>query len=316
MLLPAAVGWAAAIVLVGLRPRVGVLVGVGALALAVGLLAVFVFRSRRRFGAEPTTGRASGRATQEAAERTDGPAAGDAVKRASGRAVTVVALLALVSGIGFAAALEVHSLRSGPLAELAGQGAAVSTVVRVAGDPSLRRTAGSRRPPYVVVRVVVEEVTGRGRTYRLRNPVLLIGSPEWMQVRFGQRVHASGRLAEVQPGDDVAAVLSSRAPPRPLAEPAWWLRAAERVRAGLRVSVEPEPEAVRGLVPALVMGDDAGLPPELVEDFQTTGLTHLSAVSGTNVEGRDGFASGTAALARRPLCWRPAAYRSGAAARA
>lgn len=282
MLLPAAVGWAAAIVLVGLRPRVGVLVGVGALALAVGLLAVFVFRSRRRFGAEQTTERAPARAL-EAAERADGPAAADAVKRATGRVVTGVALLAVVSGIGFAAALEVHSLRSGPLAELAGQSAAVSTVVRVAGDPSLRRTAGSRRPPYVVVRVVVEEVTGRGRTYRLRSPVLLIGSPEWMQVRFGQRVRASGRLAEVQPGDDVAAVLSSRAPPRPLAEPAWWLRVAERVRAGLRASVEPEPEAVRGLVPALVMGDDAGLPPELVEDFQTTGLTHLSAVSGTNL---------------------------------
>ncbi|MFC0622666.1 ComEC/Rec2 family competence protein [Kribbella deserti] len=159
----------------------------------------------------------------------------------------------------------------------------MSTVVRIAGDPSLRRTAGSRRPPYVVVRVIVEEVTGRGRTSRVRNPVLLIGSPQWIQVRFGQRVVASGRLAEVQPGDDMSAVLSTRAPPRPIAGPAWWLRAAEHVRAGLRESVAPEPEAVRGLVPALVMGDDAGLPPELVEDFKTTGLTHLSAVSGTNL---------------------------------
>jgi competence protein ComEC len=37
------------------------------------------------------------------------------------------------------------------------------------------------------------------------------------------------------------------------------------------------------LVPALVDGDDAGLDPALVDDFRTTGLTHLLAVSGTNL---------------------------------
>ncbi|MDX6360002.1 MAG: competence protein ComEC, partial [Nocardioidaceae bacterium] len=39
----------------------------------------------------------------------------------------------------------------------------------------------------------------------------------------------------------------------------------------------------RVLVPALVDGDDAGLDPALVDDFRTTGLTHLLAVSGTNL---------------------------------
>jgi competence protein ComEC len=68
-----------------------------------------------------------------------------------------------------------------------------------------------------------------------------------------------------------------------LAEPSWWLRAAEHVRTGLRASVDDQPEAVRGLVPALVMGDDAGLPAEVNDDFRTTGLTHLAAVSGTNL---------------------------------
>jgi competence protein ComEC len=106
---------------------------------------------------------------------------------------------------------------------------------------------------------------------------------QWKEVRFGQHVEASGRLGAVDRGDDVAATLSSRVAPRMLDEPAWWLRAAERVRAGLREAVAGEPEAVRGLVPALVMGDESGMPPELGEDFKTTGLTHLSAVSGTNL---------------------------------
>ena len=78
-------------------------------------------------------------------------------------------------------------------------------------------------------------------------------------------------------------MLSTRSPPRTVDEPPWWLRAAERVRAGLRDAVAGEPPDVRGLVPALVMGDVSGVSADLDADFQTTGLTHLSAVSGTNL---------------------------------
>jgi len=78
-------------------------------------------------------------------------------------------------------------------------------------------------------------------------------------------------------------MLSVRGELRVVEGPAWWLRAAERVRAGLRGAVEGEPDDVKGLVPALVMGDESGLSEELGDDFRTTGLTHLSAVSGTNL---------------------------------
>jgi competence protein ComEC len=46
----------------------------------------------------------------------------------------------------------------------------------------------------------------------------------------------------------------------------------------------------RALVPALVDGDDTGLDPALADDFRTTGLTHLLAVSGTNLTLVVGFA--------------------------
>jgi competence protein ComEC len=55
------------------------------------------------------------------------------------------------------------------------------------------------------------------------------------------------------------------------------------VRASIRASVAHRPDAQRGLVPALVDGDDAELPAEVEQDFRTTGLTHLTAVSGTNL---------------------------------
>ncbi len=52
-------------------------------------------------------------------------------------------------------------------------------------------------------------------------------------------------------------------------------------RSGKRWPIVPPTSAA--LVPALVDGDDAGLSAGLEEDFRTTGLTHLTAVSGTNL---------------------------------
>ncbi|GAA1598537.1 ComEC/Rec2 family competence protein [Kribbella sancticallisti] len=196
---------------------------------------------------------------------------------------TLAGVAVVVAGMAVASGLQVEGLRAGPVMELAKAEAAVKVRLKVDGDPSVRSGSSTRRPPYVVVRATVEEVSGRGETTRVRTPVLVVGSIRWKDVRFGQHVEASGRLQQVDRGSDVAAMLSSRMPPRVLDEPGWWLRAAERVRAGLRESVAEEPEAVRGLVPALVMGDESGLPPEVAEDFKTTGLTHLSAVSGTNL---------------------------------
>src|SRR5215207_2711513 len=197
--------------------------------------------------------------------------------------VTGLGLAAVVTSMAFASAFHVQALRSGPVTELAAAEAAVTVTLTINGDPALRTSRGNGQRQYVVVRATIDLVTGRGAGTRVRTPVLVIGSPVWQRVRFGQRVEAGGRLGAVEAGSDVAAVLSARGAPRVVEDPAWWLRAAERVRAGLRESVQPEPEAMRGLVPALVMGDESGLPSELVEDFKTTGLTHLSAVSGTNL---------------------------------
>ena len=55
------------------------------------------------------------------------------------------------------------------------------------------------------------------------------------------------------------------------------------MRRSIRESVAGRPIAQRALVPALVDGDDAELPEDLEQDFRTTGLTHLTAVSGTNL---------------------------------
>jgi competence protein ComEC len=85
-------------------------------------------------------------------------------------------------------------------------------------------------------------------------------------------------------------VLSTSSSPDIRAGPDPWWRASARVRAALRESVARLPPDRRALVPALVDGDDTALDPALADDFRTTGLTHLLAVSGTNLTLVVGFA--------------------------
>jgi competence protein ComEC len=101
-------------------------------------------------------------------------------------------------------------------------------------------------------------------------------------VELGTRLQAAGRLQPARTRD-LAAVVSGRGPPVVLGRPNTFLRGAEEVRAAIRQAVAAQPAGPRALVPALVDGDDAGMPEELAEDFRTAGLTHLLAVSGTNL---------------------------------
>jgi competence protein ComEC len=116
----------------------------------------------------------------------------------------------------------------------------------------------------------------------LRQPVLVIAPAGWRSLHLGETVRASGRLSPAD-GDDLGAVYLVHGEPEVLARDGPLLRFAARVREGIRQSVahrQPEP---RALVPALVDGDDAGLPERTATDFRTAGLTHLLAVSGTNL---------------------------------
>ena len=193
------------------------------------------------------------------------------------------ALLAAGALVGLAvltsALVRAEAVTGGPVAGLASERAAVDLVGVVRQDP--RRITG----PFgdqVLVRLDVREVTGRGLEHRLSSPVLVLGDLAWEDVPLGALVATSGRLAPADDAD-VAGLLPGAADPEVLARPDVWWRGADAVRASIRESVAHRPDAQRALVPALVDGDDGGLDPGLEEDFRTTGLTHLTAVSGTNL---------------------------------
>jgi competence protein ComEC len=194
------------------------------------------------------------------------------------RSPAVGAATLVLAAVAVSALLRQEQLDRAPVAVLAGQRAQVTAEGVVVSDP--RATHGFEDG--VAVRVSLREVTGRGATHRLRATVLVFGDPSWADVRLGSRVQLAGRLAPAD-GAHEAAVLAASSPPESVARPDPWWRAAEAVRASLRESVAHRPDDQRALVPALVVGDDAALDPRLADDFRATGMTHLLAVSGTNL---------------------------------
>lgn len=172
--------------------------------------------------------------------------------------------------------------RAGPLEDLAGQRA----VVRIEGTVLTEARVlqhGDERPDMVVLTLRVDQVVGRGQVSTVSSPVVVFADESWAEVSWRGRVSAWGRLGPADPGDDVVAAFTPADPPRLLDRPGPVLRGAEVARERLRTAVDPLPADARGLIPGLVIGDTSLTPPELTEAMLATGMSHLSAVSGSNV---------------------------------
>ena len=187
----------------------------------------------------------------------------------------------VVTGVGVAGVtlLRIAAVHESPLTTLAQQHAEVSVRLVTTSDPVLRE---GQFGDYVVLHARAEVVVGRAVRHRVRVPVLVIGDGRWRDVALGTTVHTRGRLQPARTRD-LSGVLSPRGPPTVVAAPGQLLRGAGALRASIRQSVSGHGAGPSALVPGLVDGDDAGMPNELTEAFRSTGLTHLLAVSGTNL---------------------------------
>ena len=197
-----------------------------------------------------------------------------------------VAALVVFASVATAAGVRAERVADNPLTRLATDRAEVTLDGTVVDDPRLLQ---GRFGDEALVRLTVTGLVTRDERLRLRQPVVVFGGTSWLSVPLGAAVRVAGHLSASTRGD-VAATLSTRGPPEVTAGPDPWWRVSAHVRAALRRSVSGLPADRRALVPALVDGDDAGLDPTLQDDFRTTGLTHLLAVSGTNLTLVVGFA--------------------------
>jgi len=199
----------------------------------------------------------------------------------------VCAVLSLLLG----AAVGHRAVRTaGPVGDLATERAVVTVRATVAADPRAVRSgtgAGTNRtdaPSVSVVRLDVTQVAGRGRTTAVTAPVLVIGRGlQWSTLHWHDEVDVVLRLGPAEPGDDVVAVATPKGDVKVVGGAGGVFEAADVVRQRFRAATEslwPDP---RGLVPALVVGDTTQTPADLTAAMLGTGLSHLSAVSGSNV---------------------------------
>ncbi|MBB5933015.1 ComEC/Rec2 family competence protein [Streptomyces zagrosensis] len=109
---------------------------------------------------------------------------------------------------------------------------------------------------------------------------------QWHDLLPSTRLRVRARVVPpTRNGDRIAAVLrvEGEAPPEVIAGPTDLQRTAGRLRAGLRTASQGLSADAKALLPGLVVGDTSRVPPDLDEAFRATDMTHLLAVSGSNL---------------------------------
>lgn len=105
----------------------------------------------------------------------------------------------------------------------------------------------------------------------------------------GTTIEFDAVASPAKPGQRSAGTFALKGGVTQLRPPSGLTAVANRFREGLRGAMAGSPSEQAGLVPSLVVGDVSRLPPTVDGDFRTTGLTHLTAVSGTNLTLMLGF---------------------------
>jgi len=197
----------------------------------------------------------------------------------------VLAAGACAAAVGVGATAQAHSVTVHPLHVAAASGAAASVEMVVGDDPRPLPGGIAGAAPRVLVSGDVLSSTVAGRRWVGAGRLTVIAPARgWGALLPGQQVTAHGTLASALRPDLTVALLRTRGPPSAVSPVPGGQALAGELRRGLRDAsravLAEEPAA---LLPGLVVGDTTALDPGLQEDFRTAGLTHLTAVSGTNV---------------------------------
>ncbi|MDO5741145.1 MAG: DNA internalization-related competence protein ComEC/Rec2 [Ornithinimicrobium sp.] len=186
--------------------------------------------------------------------------------------------------VATAAGAQLARDRSGPVVSYAQDGAMAEFVGMVTTEPRVI-SSGDERQALVVLELRLEQVHARGVTTRVSTPLVVMAreGQGWEDLRWRSTIVGWGKLQLPQEPERAVAMVRPRGAPTTTRAPSPVLAATDHVRDRFRAAVAPLPPDARGLVPGLVIGDTSLTPPDLTEAMRATGMTHLSAVSGSNV---------------------------------
>ncbi len=189
------------------------------------------------------------------------------------------------------AVVRVWPVTSGPIYAGAQHSVVVRGTATVISDPVVTRRANHldwATTQSARVTLQLHDVVIHGRSMHSQVSVVAWASAPDVITRvqalqLGMSVNVCGRLRPGIAGRPEAASLVLLEAPLVIKSSPRYQWFAQRLRTGLNDSLSGYPEAARGLVPGLALGDSSHLSSELSSEMKAAGLTHLIAVSGTNV---------------------------------
>ena len=211
-----------------------------------------------------------------------------AARRSEARVLVVVALAGLLTGAA-AAAGHAAALAPQPLTEWV-QSRATSTVQGVVTSGAIVKAvpagSGWHGAPRREMRLSTSRIGARGGLIDVELPVVVRLADQGPSPPVGAELVIVGRLAPATPQSDAAAVLTVNAQAPQIAVvagPGPVDAVAGAMRAGLRRALSGTAPDAGSLVAGLAIGDESGQSATLRLQMRSSGLAHLTAVSGGNV---------------------------------
>ncbi|KSW28725.1 ComEC/Rec2 family competence protein [Cellulomonas sp. B6] len=313
---PAAAAWCAALLVAhapGTVPAAATLARWVLALVAAGALVAAVVAAGRAAAAGPAAPEHAPHVEEPQPSTThDPPAAaerprptvrdvGDRLARLAVLAAAAAATVLVSGGVQLAAAAP------RVVVEAADRGAVVEVVGRVGADARTVVTQGEPRESVTVAATAVRI----GTTWvRVAAPVTVVG-PAGLPPDALVRVR--GTVAPAERAGRASVRLGVRDPPvvteRPRPVGGW----AQGVRDGARAVAAPLRADVRGLLPAVTVGDTGAVPEDLTAAMRAAGLAHVTAVSGAHFAIVGALVLALAAAVRAPLVLRVAAAATAGA---
>lgn len=217
----------------------------------------------------------------------------------------LVALVGITAIVGASlAGLRAAPLRAPPLADLVGRGAYVNAEFTLTSSPKFSDVTTSFGGPATARRwtaaATLYQLSAGDGNWLLRVPVTVSATADQpggqadakMAGSSGQstvipvpgaRMKGPAVLRSPWPGQPSAAMVSLRGPPVEVRPASGWHRVTQLVRTSMAQAAAGLPPDSRGLLPGLVVGDETQMPPDLIADMRRVGMSHLTAVSGSNL---------------------------------
>lgn len=182
-------------------------------------------------------------------------------------------------------------LKAPPIAEMASDHAVAKFEATVTSPPRVKESPGFQPNDTSKfqwsISAELDAIDEAGQRWDVRVPVRISGSasarlriPELIP---GSRIGGNASFRSLDEPGPQAALLFVRGPPAVVAGAPIWQRGAQAVRTSMVTAATDLPPNARGLLPGLVVGDENGISEQLRSQMQATGMSHLTAVSGSNL---------------------------------